>query len=66
MLVGTRAEGLEVESQAEEPGLTGVQFVLSVMMDQLSECYKSLTLEAEATHKKVMTPPGPSQCWGSN
>lgn len=56
MLVGTRAEGLEVESQAEEPCLNGVQFVLSVMMDQLSECYKSLTLEAEATHTESHDP----------
>lgn len=45
-----------MESQAEEPGLTGVQFVLSVMMDQLSECYKSLTLEAEATHTESHDP----------
>ena len=34
----------------------GVQFVLSVMMVQLSKCYKSLTLEAGAIHTKSHGP----------
>lgn len=44
----------------------GVQFVLSVMMVQLSKCYKSLTLEAGTSIQRAMAPPGPSQCRGSN